>query len=62
MSFLVACLLLSVGLISTQVNLAPKPDVGQTLQDILDMAFKAPLYTYPTSLTQGILPVSSTIF
>lgn len=33
------------------------PDVSPSLQDILDKAHKGPLYTYPTSLTQGIIPV-----
>lgn len=34
------------------------PDVSQSLQDILNKAHQGPLYTYPTSLTQGIVPVS----
>ncbi|KAL2064930.1 hypothetical protein VTL71DRAFT_4070 [Oculimacula yallundae] len=32
------------------------PDVSPSLQDILNKAHKGPLYTYPTSLTQGIIP------
>ena len=32
------------------------PDVNPALQNILDQAHQAPLYTYPTSLTQGIIP------
>lgn len=32
------------------------PDLSSGLQDILDQAHQAPLYTYPTSLTQGIIP------
>lgn len=31
-------------------------DVTPALQDILNRAHKAPLYSYPTSLTQGIIP------
>jgi hypothetical protein len=34
------------------------PDVSLNLQDILNKAHQGPLYTYPTSLTQGIVPVS----
>ncbi|KAG9238338.1 hypothetical protein BJ875DRAFT_368149 [Amylocarpus encephaloides] len=30
--------------------------LGPGLQGILNQAYKAPLYTYPTSLTQGIIP------
>ena len=33
------------------------PDVSLSLQDILNQAHQGPLYTYPTSLTQGIVPV-----
>jgi hypothetical protein len=36
---------------------ASAPDVSPSLQDILNKAHQAPLYTYPTSLTQGIIPV-----
>ena len=36
------------------------PDVSLSLQDILNQAHQGPLYTYPTSLTQGIVPVSRT--
>ena len=32
------------------------PDVSPALQAILNKAHEAPLYTYPTSLTQGIVP------
>ena len=35
---------------------AASPDVSPGLQTILNKAFQAPLYTYPTSLTQGIVP------
>ena len=34
------------------------PSVSPGFQQILDKAYKAPLYSYPTSLTQGIIPVS----
>lgn len=34
------------------------PNLSPGLQDILKQAHKGPLYTYPTSLTQGIVPVS----
>jgi hypothetical protein len=34
------------------------PDLSLSLQDILNKAHQGPLYTYPTSLTQGIMPVS----
>jgi hypothetical protein len=33
------------------------PDVPPSLQAILNKAHQAPLYTYPTSFTQGIIPV-----
>jgi hypothetical protein len=33
-------------------------DLSPSLRDILKQAHKGPLYTYPTSLTQGIVPVS----
>ena len=32
------------------------PDVSTPLQQILNQAHQGPLYTYPTSLTQGIVP------
>jgi hypothetical protein len=35
-----------------------RPDVSNRLQDILDKAHTGPLYDYPTSFTQGIIPVS----
>lgn len=44
-------------LIVAVVNvLALNPDVSTALQDILNQAHQAPLYTYPTSLTQGVIP------
>ena len=36
--------------------IAASPDVSPALQAILNNAHHAPLYTYPTSLTQGIIP------
>jgi hypothetical protein len=38
------------------------PDLSLGLQDILNKAHQGPLYTYPTSLTQGIVPVSRKLF
>ena len=38
------------------LGLAINPDVSPALQQILDKAHQPPLYTYPTSLTQGIVP------
>lgn len=35
---------------------AVAPDVSTALQQILNQAYQGPLYTYPTSLTQGIIP------
>jgi len=35
---------------------AVNPDVSPALQNILNQGHQAPLYTYPTSLTQGIVP------
>lgn len=37
-------------------GLAASPDVSLALQQILDQAHQGPLYTYPTSLTQDIIP------
>ncbi|TVY48954.1 Altered inheritance of mitochondria protein-like protein [Lachnellula occidentalis] len=44
--------------IATQGTLAsPAPlDISPSLQEILNKAHEGPLYTYPTSLTQGIIP------
>ena len=36
--------------------LAASPSTSPSLQAILNEAYQAPLYTYPTSLTQGIIP------
>lgn len=37
-------------------GLALPPSISPSLQSILNQAHQAPLYTYPTSLTQGIIP------
>lgn len=34
------------------------PDVSSSLQNILDNTHGSDLYTYPTDLTRGIIPVS----
>ena len=43
-------------LIATPYVAAVAPDVSTSLQQILNQAHQGPLYTYPTSLTQGIVP------
>lgn len=43
-------------LVAAQYAQAVAPDVSTSLQQILDQAHQGPLYTYPTSLTQGIVP------
>lgn len=43
-------------LLLTAPTLAISPDVSPALQKILNQAHQGPLYTYPTSLTQGIIP------
>jgi hypothetical protein len=43
-------------LLLTAPTLAISPDVSSALQKILNQAHQGPLYTYPTSLTQGIIP------
>lgn len=53
---------LSSGLFGVKVEtvnaeLPGHPEVPPTLQAILNKAHQAPLYTYPTSFTQGIIPV-----
>ncbi len=35
---------------------ALNPNVSPALQKVLNQAYQPPLYTYPTSLTQGIIP------
>lgn len=52
-----ACSILSLRSAGVQAEVAGNPDVSTSLQQILDQAHKGPLYTYPTSLTQGIIPV-----
>lgn len=48
-----------VGTLATQqTSYGGAPDVSPSLQAILNKAHQGPLYTYPTSLTQGIVPVS----
>ena len=42
-------------LAAAYANAVP-PDVSASLQQILNQAHQPPLYTYPTSLTQGIVP------
>ncbi|KAL1645801.1 hypothetical protein SLS58_003685 [Diplodia intermedia] len=42
------------------VDAAAIPDVSSTLQNILQNTHGSDLYTYPTDLTRGIIPVSST--
>lgn len=51
-----ACSILSLRSAGVQAEVAGNPDVSTSLQQILDQAHKGPLYTYPTSLTQGIIP------
>lgn len=58
MAFLSSVLLLSAGVVGTLASSYPAPDVSLSLQDILNKAHQGPLYSYPTSLTQGIVPVS----
>lgn len=42
---------------SEVVDVDTRPDVSNRLQDVLGKAHKG-LYDYPTSFTQGIIPVS----
>ena len=44
------------GFLISSVVAASTPDVSLSLQSILSLAHQAPLYDYPTSLTQGIVP------
>lgn len=39
------------------VDAAAIPDVSGTLQNILQNTHNSDLYTYPTDLTRGIIPV-----
>ena len=56
MAFTFSTLLLTLGVVGT-LAASSMPDVSNSLQDILNKAHQGPLYTYPTSLTQGIVPV-----
>ena len=58
MAFILSILLFSAAVVETLASTYPAPDVSISLQDILNKAHQGPLYTYPTSLTQGIVPVS----
>merc|ERR1712093_708535 len=62
MASLATCLMLALAFLgysgprTVGAEVPGSPDVSPSLQDILDKAHKGPLYTYPTSLTQGIIP------
>jgi hypothetical protein len=43
--------------VAVTVLAAPVPDVSSTLQNILSNTHNSDLYTYPTDLTRGIIPV-----
>jgi hypothetical protein len=58
-SLKLALAVLDVGYFGTFASSVP--DVSPSLQDILNKANQGPLYTYPTSLAQGIIPVSNTL-
>ena len=47
---------ISVYLLLITTAIATSPAVSPALQHVLDKAYQAPLNTYPTSLTQGIIP------
>jgi hypothetical protein len=49
--------LLGVVVKSVEAEVPGHAEVGNELQRILSEAYKSPSYTYPTSLTQGIIPV-----
>jgi len=51
----------AIGL-GTRGVLGDSLDVSKGLQEILKKAHQGPLYDYPTSLTQGIVPVSYSFF
>ncbi len=40
-----------------EASVPGNPDVSPNLQEVLNKAHQGPLYTYPTSFTQGIIPV-----
>ena len=62
MASISTCLVLACGFLGlgkgVMGNVLGHPDVSNSLQEILNKAHQGPLYTYPTSLTQGIVPVS----
>lgn len=47
-----------IALAAGAVDAAAIPDVSGTLQNILQNTHGSDLYTYPTDLTRGIIPVS----
>lgn len=51
-------LYLTTALLGLSVADTGIPDVNPRLQKILNLAHQGPLFDYPTSLTQGIIPVS----
>lgn len=44
------------------VDAAAIPDVSSTLQNILQNTHGSDLYTYPTDLTRGIIPVRHHVY
>ena len=44
-----------------EASVPGNPDVSPSLQEVLNKAHQGPLYTYPTSFTQGIIPVRRSI-
>lgn len=57
MAFLSPVLLVTVGVVGTLASSSRGPEVSNSLPDLLNKAHQGPLYTYPTSRTQGIVPV-----
>ncbi|MCJ1443987.1 MAG: hypothetical protein MMC23_004487 [Stictis urceolatum] len=53
---MLADVFLGFGAVSAVSAAASSPVVSPGLQRILNQAYESPLYTYPTSLTQGIIP------
>lgn len=47
---------IALALVAAPYAVAVAPDVSIPLQQILNQAHQGPLYTYPTSLTQDIIP------
>ncbi|CZR50747.1 uncharacterized protein PAC_00621 [Phialocephala subalpina] len=57
MASLSTCLWIATALLGITIAEVPgRPDVNPSLQSILNKAHQGPLYDYPTSLTQGIIP------